>query len=343
MPWAEHPRLALALRPLSWLYRLAWAVRRRFRPARPWRAAVPVISVGNLSVGGTGKSPLVRLLAAGAAGLGGRPAILLRGYGADPGPRPLQVSAGEGPLVSAEAGGDEAFEHARGRAAVWIDPDRRRAAGKAIEAGADCLILDDGFQRRWQLARDLDLVLADYDELMAGEALLPSGPWREPWSQVAAADAILIRGAPPGLLGKALQATLPRPWGGRPLFRLDLRPQRLQAWPSRRWLPLSSLKGRRIAALSALGRPQRFEDDLRALGADAVPWRFRDHHRFRQEDLAKPPAGSDAIVTTFKDLSRLPPDWRPGLPLWILASEAKVSPSAEFSRLWKRALKRKGV
>src|ERR1700722_2542428 len=159
-PWRRHglfwtPFLSV----LSALYRLGWACARLFQPPRPWQAGIPVLSVGNLSVGGTGKSVLVRALAERALRRKKKPAILLRGYGAAPGPRPLLVSEGKGPRANAREAGDEAVEHAQDCAcAVWVDADRVRAARAARKRGVDCLVLDDGFQRRRHVGRDLDLL-----------------------------------------------------------------------------------------------------------------------------------------------------------------------------------------
>lgn len=339
MPWAEHPGLARLLRPLSWLYRLGWWLAGRWRRGPAWSAPVPVISVGNLSVGGTGKSPLVRALAAQLVRAKRRPAVLLRGYGARPAARPLSVSLGRGARVDAAASGDEAHEHAAlPGLAVWIGADRRRSAEAALAAGAGCLLLDDGFQRRWQLARDLDLLLADHRELQGPERLLPAGPWREPWSLAARAHAVLISGAPRGLQGAALRRSLPPAWRSRPVFRLDLAPRGLQAWRGAHKKGLGWLRGKRVAALSGLGRPQRFEEALRALGADVRPWRFRDHHRFRLAELSAPPGGVQAIVSTVKDLARLPEGWSPALPVYALKVEAVVTPRAAFQRLLAGAL-----
>jgi len=337
-PWRWPRAWQLLLRPLSWLYRLGWSLARR--RGAPRAAGVPVISVGNLSVGGTGKSPVVRLIAARASALKRRPAILLRGYGAAKGPRPLRVSAGRGPLVGVAASGDEAQEHAAASSAqVWVDADRARSARAAVAAGAGCLILDDGFQRRRHLARDLDLLLADYGDLVLGERLLPAGPWREPWSQAAQAQALLLGSAPAGMKAPQLRALLPPAFQGLPLFTLRRQPAGLRAWPDGRRIPLAQLKRRTVLALSGLGRPQAFEDGLRALGARPVAWRFPDHHRFTHRQLERPPEDAEAIVTTAKDAARLPAGWRPSRPVWVLSLRAKVEPERAFWKLVDGALK----
>jgi tetraacyldisaccharide 4'-kinase len=339
-PW-DRPWLSVCLRPLALAYALGWRLLKAWHGRRPWRAPVPVLSVGNLSVGGTGKSPLARLLAQRALAKGRRPAVLLRGYGALGGPRPLAVSLGQDPLASPAASGDEAQEHAlQARVAVWVDADRRRSAQAACEAGADALILDDGFQRRWQLARDLDLLVADWTQLQGAERLLPAGPWREPWSQARQADAFVISHAPHGIGAKALARALPAAWQGRPVFRLDLRPKGLKAWPHGKAAPLAGIKGRAVSALSGLGNPGAFEAGLKALGATVLPWRFADHHAFSSAELALIPKGAQAVVTTLKDAQRLPSDWKPPVPVWVLLAEAQVSPAAPFEALLRKALHR---
>jgi tetraacyldisaccharide 4'-kinase len=336
--WDEQPALAAALRPLSWAYGLGWWLLQRWHGAEPWKAPVPVISVGNLSVGGTGKSPLVRLIAKRLKVR--KPAILLRGYGAAAGPRPLLAGDGRKALASTAQTGDEAQEHAQaGVASVWVDAERRRGAEAALAAGAGALVLDDGFQRRWQIARDLDLLLADWSQLQAGDALLPSGPWREPWSQVKAADAILISGAPEDWEAKRLARALPVAWQGKPVFRLDVQASGLRAWPGGKRTALGALRRKRVAALSGLGRPQRFEASLVALGASVLPWRFADHHPFTAAELAQAPAGAEAIVCTRKDAMRLPAGAKLALPCYVLEAEARVSPAPAFDALLKKALR----
>ena len=341
MDWAERwrkrgPLWLFCLKPLSWLYWLGWRLRPR---GAPESLGAPVLSVGNLSVGGTGKSPVVRLLAARAKAAGLQPAVLLRGYGAAAGPRPLAVALGKGPRAGVRASGDEAQEHAAMPGLqVWIGKDRVAAGRAALAHGAACLVLDDGFQRRGQLARNLDLLLADWRDLQLGEQLLPAGPWREPWSQAAQAGALLLSNAPPELGPAKLSAALPAAWAGLPLFRLQRLPAGLREWPSGRRLPLSRLRKRTVLALSGLGRPQSFEDSLLALGARPIPWRFKDHHRFSLRELERPPQDAALVVTTAKDAARLPLGWIPRRPVWILELRARVTPERPFWAMVDRAL-----
>jgi tetraacyldisaccharide 4'-kinase len=331
--WREPGPWSLLLLPLSWAYGLLSGALRRWRGRRP-PAKVPglrVISVGNLSVGGTGKSALVRTLAKGALKRRLRSAVLLRGYGALEGPRPLWVSRGRRPLVDAAHSGDEAQEHARvAGLGVLIDPDRLRGAREAAAQGYECLILDDGFQRRWQLERDADVLMASWPEIQAGERLLPAGPWREPWKEALGARALLLQEAPG-------QGPLPPPWGSLPLLKVGYQPQRLWQWKAgalSHGPRLSRLRRLKVLALSGLGQPRRFEASLESLGAELRVARFPDHHAYGLRELqALPLAGLGAICTTMKDALRLPRDWEPGPPVWVLEADLKSQPAQALGHL----------
>lgn len=336
--WQAPGAWTLVLRPLSWLYRglsaLLWAWRRRRAPFGV--AGLTVISVGNLSVGGTGKSALVRAVALRALARKRRTAVLLRGYGAAAGPRPLWVSKGGRALVGAAFSGDEAQEHARVKGlGVLVDADRLRGAREARAQGFEVLILDDGFQRRWQLARHSDLLLAAWPEIERGERLLPWGPWRETWASAEQADALLLQDAPNAL-------RLPAPWDALPLIRVGYRPRRLLAWKGGALgaaSALARLKGKRVLALSGLGTPGRFEAGLQGLGAKVIPARFADHHPFSPSELAGlRTAGCSAIVTTVKDAMRLPADWEPTLPVWVLEADLESRPAKDLNLLLERIL-----
>jgi tetraacyldisaccharide 4'-kinase len=337
--WRQGGPLIWALLPLSWVYRLLWQLTGSWRSRRPAVAVagLKVLSVGNLSVGGTGKSALVRALAQASLKRRKRTAVLLRGYGAQSGARPLWVSKGRGPLVETAASGDEAQEHARLKGlGVLIDADRLRGALAAREAGYQVLILDDGFQRRWQLKRDADLLLATGPELALGERLLPAGPWREPWDQAQGATALLLQEAPK-------DGVLPEAWAGLPLIKVGYQPQRLWRWSVgalRKGPPLSRLRKAKVLALSGLGQPQRFEASLQSLGAQAIPARFVDHHPFSLAELeALDLREAVAICTTMKDAQRLPQDWKPRLPVWILEVALESQPRSALAALFRRLLK----
>ena len=285
-------------------YRRAWYGR---HPHRTRRLAQPVISVGNLVVGGSGKTPLVSALARLLIAAGERPAILTRGYGrrrvAD---GVVVVSNGREVLVPTPQSGDEPQMLARALPGVpvLVSPDRY-LAGCLAERTFGCTVhlLDDGFQHV-RLARDIDLLViaaADLDE-----RLLPWGRLREPLEAAAAADALLVSGTEED--AAAVSARL----GVTPVFRVTPRYQ-----PLRFMAPDGAVseRGRRIVAVAGIARPERFFAALRAEGRDgrwdvAREIVFRDHHWFSRRDLvaiqqAAVDTRADLVVTTEKDAMRL--------------------------------------
>ena len=298
---AEHA-LRAALVPAALAYGAVIAVRNRLYDAG-WLAAarVPahVVSVGNLAVGGTGKTPTTLWLAERLLARGHRVGIVTRGYGKR---RRGVVVVGEAgvPLVAPEEGGDEAVMLARRFRGPVVSGERRApaAAFACSRFGVDTIVLDDGFQHR-ALARDADLVLLTADE--PAFFLLPAGPLREGPAALARARALLVvdagatvvPGAPPGLR----------------VFRARLRPTALVgaagAWSEE---PVGDLAGREVTAVAGVARPERFLATLRALGAvvvDLVP--FPDHHVYSAADVDRimAAAGGRAVVTTEKDLVKL--------------------------------------
>jgi tetraacyldisaccharide 4'-kinase len=264
------------------------------------RAARPVISVGNLAVGGTGKTPFVLLLVKKLAARGETPAILSRGYGAKRPPRHAAVvSRGRGPELDAHVAGDEPVLLAKKSSARVVIARRRIEAAKiaAGELGATVLVLDDGFQHR-RLARDLDIVLLDAADPFAGGRLLPSGRLREPPSALDRAGLLVLVGDPDARFD-------------RPAVRVIAR-----AAP-----PVPEIKGRRVALLAAIARPERFESTARALGAEIVHTDFHRDHRVLDARaleafaIAAKAARAELLLTTEKDAARQP---LPGLiPLAI--------------------------
>jgi tetraacyldisaccharide 4'-kinase len=190
-------RLRAALRPLALPYRVAVTTRNAAYArglARVHDLGVPVVSIGNLTTGGTGKSPLVRVIVRGLSELGARPAVLLRGYGARGALAPVPTWLEAPPEGAVERYGDEALEHTRDLGAevvVVAHKDRVRAGAVAVAAGADVLVLDDGFQHR-RVRRDLDIVCLDARcPWGRGGGLLPAGDLREPASALARADLVM--------------------------------------------------------------------------------------------------------------------------------------------------------
>ena len=255
----------------------------------------PVISVGNLTVGGTGKTPLVIALAGGFRKLGYRPVILSRGYRRKS-RGIVVVSRGRGPEVDWPTAGDEPFlmaERLRG-VSVVVGRDRFEA-GRRAEADnlGDLFILDDGFQHR-QLSRTFDIVAIDPDDWAGPERLLPRGRWREPRSALDRGDAVCIR--------KSLNAqapTLPLP-----TFEFTMEVDGIRRGEA--LVAPESLGDEPVVAFAGIARPERFFDTLRSLGLNIVATRsFPDHHAFTPQELAELPNGLK--ITTEKDAVRLGP------------------------------------
>jgi tetraacyldisaccharide 4'-kinase len=285
------------------------------------RPPVPVISVGNITFGGTGKTPTVIALARELVGVGRRPAVLTRGHGRR-GHAPLVV-LGPDPEQSVVETGDEPREMARRLPGVPIvvDADRVRGGREAVRRGADVLILDDGFQHL-RIARDLDLVLLDAGDPWGGDRLPPRGRLREPVSALTRASAVLItkvtRRSDEGVA--AITDRVRRTAGGLPVLTAELRPTRVRTPDG--WQPIEVLAGRRVLAFAGLGRPGGFAELLQDAGAEIVGtcW-FADHHRYTADELRhiESEAARDAAVpvTTGKDAVKLPGETR----VWEVETE----------------------
>lgn len=272
-----------------------------------------VLSVGNLVVGGTGKTPLCLWLARHLHHLGYRPAILSRGYRRRHDDLARVPSGGESSRA-VSAFGDEPVLLAR-RAKpipVWVSRDRWQAGTFAVQNDdANLLILDDGFQHLG-LKRDLDLVLLDARSPLGNGALLPLGPLREPPGNLARADAIVLtRADDPGRTAKT-RAMISRLLPGKPAFACRHRLTGLRVGLTGQLVSLEALRGKKVVAFAGIARPETFFHLLQEAGmviCDGFP--FPDHHRYRDRDflmLRRAMAESETafLVTTEKDLVRLP-------------------------------------
>ncbi len=315
------------LRSLSFVYGLAVRLRnRRFdRPAAARRAPIPVLSVGNLGVGGTGKTPLVAWLARRLRDAGRRPAVVSRGYGGRAGRGPLVVSSGDGPRCSAAECGDEPSMLARALDGVLVvvGSDRLRAVEAAAEGGADVALLDDGFQHR-RLARDLDVVLLDATAPFGNGRLLPAGPLREPVAGLGRADVIVLTRAGPGVPLEGACAAVRRNNATAPIVAAD---HRLVGFADR--AGRSAAAPGRAVAFCAIGNPGRFRADLERAGIEIVAFRaWRDHHRYTAAELGElgrsAERGHAVLVTTEKDLARIDGAGPQGSELLVARIEAVV-------------------
>jgi tetraacyldisaccharide 4'-kinase len=274
-------------------------------------AGVPVVSVGNLTLGGTGKTPIVAWIAARMRAAGRRPAIVSRGYAARPG----ETS-------------DEAAELAVLLPDVMhqADRDRPAAAARAVARGADVVVLDDGFQHR-RLARDLDIVAIDATDPFGCDRLFPRGLLREPVAGLARAGGVVLTRADAvdEDRRRQIRATVERACGAPPTAWAEAvhRPARLRRF-SGPTLPLADLRGQRVFAAAGIGNPAAFRRTLGTLGPSIAGCRwFADHHAYADQDLeevaaAGRDAGCDLIVTTLKDLVKLRSDELAGLPVVAL-------------------------
>jgi tetraacyldisaccharide 4'-kinase len=254
----------------------------------------PVISVGNLTTGGTGKTPLVIALATEFRDIGYRPVVLSRGYRRTS-RGIVVVSRGKGPLVEWEKAGDEPFLMAvrLPGVAIVVGSDRHKAGLHAeAERLGNLFILDDGFQHR-RLHRDVDIVAIDAEEWTRGEHLLPRGRWREPKSALERAHAACVLGS-----GNSAIPLLPIP-----SFAVNMEVDGLirNGTPT----PLEAIYGRPIAAFAGIAKPERFFNTLRSMGLElARTENFPDHHSYRDRDLKLP--DDHVHITTEKDAVRLP-------------------------------------
>jgi tetraacyldisaccharide 4'-kinase len=288
---AAGAALRLALAPAEAAYRAATGARNAAYD-RGWlaveRVPVPVISVGNLGVGGAGKTPFAAWIARRLAEWGRRPAITLRGYGED-----------------------EIVLHRELNPHVPVFRGARRvdAAREAVAAGCDAVVLDDGFQHR-ALARELDLVLLPVEGWEPHPRVLPRGPWREGLGALARADAIVLtrKGGDPAR-AREVEAQVARLRPGTPIIRCALLPSRLVTLRGRIEEPLSFLAGEPVLAVAALATPEPFVQNLRDAGADVAAALFPDHHDFtvaEADELARR-AGARRVVMTAKDAVKLRP------------------------------------
>ncbi len=320
------------MRPLSILYGRILEARARLYETgrrRSARLSRPVVSVGNLTVGGTGKTPFVLHLAERFLSQGRRPAILSRGYGRRSRGIVL-VSKGDGPLVGPDEGGDEPVLLAtRLPGAIVVVARRRAEAARAAESLApDVFLLDDGFQHL-SVRRDLDLLLLDAADPFGGERYPPFGRLREPLSAMRRADGFVFtrssNGHPTAAGLSAVAAANPT----APVFTAQIGPEGLMEVSG-----APSPKPERCVAVCGIARPASFLGSLAAIGIEPADWLvFPDHRRYADRDVRRIDAAarrtaSAAVVTTEKDAVKLA--GRLSFPLLAVRLELEVSPPSFY-------------
>ncbi|MCE1234861.1 MAG: tetraacyldisaccharide 4'-kinase [Hyphomicrobiales bacterium] len=290
--WSEDGVVARLLSPIARIWGAVAGARMRKPPTG--RIGVPVVVVGNFTVGGAGKTPTVAALIELARGRGHSPWVVTRGYGGRTrGPLLVDPSIHDAALV-----GDEALLHARLTPTI-VARDRLAGAREAERLGATCVLLDDGFQNP-RLAKDLALIVVDGAAGIGNGRVLPAGPLRAPIeTQIEATDALLVidSGEPRHPSTDSLIATAEQ--RNIPVFGARIAP----------WRP-EAIAGRRVVAYAGIGRPAKFAATLASAGAQVVDLvAFPDHHPFDCKDatrLLERAAAADAdLVTTAKDAVRL--------------------------------------
>ncbi len=273
--WYGGARPPWWLLPLSAIYGVASRLR-RLGYAKQWRRSTPltrpVIVIGNLSVGGTGKTPLVCWLALRLAGQRFRPGIVTRGYGGSSRRAQLVQTSDDSNTV-----GDEAIMLARSTGVpIAIGRDRPAAAQLLINAGCDVIVSDDGLQH-YALARDCEIIVVDGERRFGNGRLLPAGPLREVPQRLKEADAVVVNGGPAVIGGHVALAGA-----------LRVRLEAINAIALRYGTakPLSDFAGRSVHAVAAIGNPQRFFKMLESLGIHVIAHALPDHARLRVDDIS---------------------------------------------------------
>lgn len=310
--------------------RRAHAYDRGDRPAI--ESAIPVVSVGNLTVGGTGKTPFAAMLVGMLRQMGRAPAIVMRGYGADE------------PIL---------HEWLNPGVRVYTTPERTEGIARAVADGADVVVLDDAFQHR-RAARDLDIVLVSVDRWRDRMRLLPAGPLREPISALRRASlvALTVKRASTAEVAH-VRREIERVAPGIPTMVVELtldalRPAVASGQDARDWSThsLGELDATSVLAIAGIGDPASFFTQLERAGARVTRVPFGDHHAYTAGDVARlvrQSTGHKYVVTTAKDAVKLAPRWPANAPrLWYVSQAVAVSDGASLlDAALRRALSRR--
>ncbi|MEZ0246833.1 MAG: tetraacyldisaccharide 4'-kinase [Methylophilaceae bacterium] len=303
--WYKSGGWHLVLMPLSWLFGLLSSLRRhayRLGIFKTVHLPVPVIVVGNITVGGTGKTPLVIWLAEQLAQAGFKPGIISRGYGGNS-DGPMPVTGHSDPAI---AGDEPVMIAGRTAAPVWVGRDRAATGMALLKAhpACDVIISDDGLQH-YRLARDAEIVVIDGQRRFGNGRLLPAGPLRESIRRLASVDAVVSNGVS----------------SDESFIEMQLQPANFRnLMDATKSASASAFIGKRLLAIAGIGNPGRFFAQLKTMGLQCAEKPFPDHHIYRPEDLQT--GAVNAILMTEKDAVKCrafaEPDW------WYLAVDAKL-------------------
>jgi tetraacyldisaccharide 4'-kinase len=285
--WYRNSAMQLVLRPISWLFAVLAEVRRllyRTHLLKSYQLPVPVIVIGNISVGGTGKTPLTLALAAQLIEQGFHPVIITRGFGGN------RISQQVTEHSTAAEVGDEPLLMAHRRLCpVWVGADRVAVAKQALLScpDVDLILSDDGLQH-YRLQRDVEIVVVDGVRGFGNAHLLPAGPLREPVSRLKLVDAVVVNG------GEFTQSLCRNQYAmqltGEVFYNLK-QPDKIAH--------TADFKGQRLHAVAGIGNPARFFDDLKLKGLITINHAFSDHYAYQAEDLKF--ENYDALFMTEKD------------------------------------------
>lgn len=309
--WYGHSPVAWLLLPFAGLYGLGSGLRRRAYRAgwlRAQRLPVPVLVVGNITAGGTGKTPVAAWLAQLCREAGYRPGIVSRGYGGRPASEPRLVMPGDD---AGDVGDEPLLLRRQTGVPVCVHPDRVAAGRRLVAEGVNAIIADDGLQH-YRLHRDLEIAVLDGERRLGNGFLLPAGPLREPASRLESVDLVLVNGGPPQPGEYAVRSRICG------LRALD------GSHPS----SLGALRGRRVRMVAGIGNPGRFYAELSASGLLVETVAVPDHGRVDLESLCR---DSDVpVVMTEKDAVKYAPV--PGCQVWVATVEFEV-PSEAASQI----------
>jgi tetraacyldisaccharide 4'-kinase len=288
---------------------------------RSLEPALPAVSIGNLSVGGTGKTPVAAYVARQLQGAGGRPCIVMRGVGDDE---------------------SRAYERLAPGVPVVTDGDRVRGISAAAQRACNIAVLDDAFQHR-RVRRALDIVLLSADRRADGQTL-PAGPWREPLAALRRAHLVgITRKAVRREVAEQLASVIARKFPALPVVQFALLADELVAWRNEARRPTQVLAQARVLLIAGVGDGMAFVRQIESTGAHVTPVMFRDHARYSvldAEQLAARAVAHEITLCTLKDAVKLGPLWPRQAPeLWYVSQRLEVERGAEvLQRMLARVL-----
>lgn len=322
--------LRLVAAPLSMVYGLATMIYHSWHNSnapKARRLAAPVIGVGNMVVGGAGKTPLCMAIVRALQDMGQQPAVISRGYGGKSKTDVTWVHDGERLLATAAEAGDEPVMMAKELGVpIAVGADRGAVGQAVIERVGPCVLVADDLYQHRKLYRDLNILALDAEHPVANGKVLPRGPLRESARGLRRAQAVVLTRAQDPAAVEAMRRWFGKFLGPIPILACAYRVESLSDLQGQVLSP-GQLTGRKVLAFSGLARPDSFETSLQSLGLDlAATQRFDDHHAFSSHEIdalwqEAQNAGAEALVCSQKDAVRLPDEMPPGAVVWVTRLE----------------------